>query len=511
MLKWRPLAGEIIRFDDGLATQESIEGFFHKHRIIARGQLREGAYAFELAGTGQRRRVAVLDDDGSVVPGPSLGALLELMNKELRKVEVQIDGEVAWGNIDLGEVDVLWDVQLAADDDEGALDAVGVGEANEKGFSLTLREKEAASGSFPRLHDGPFVAITDLPFSQGPTIAAAIGCPVAAVRYSALSSADGEQKTPALNLFLADRALPLKRHSQLPENLVLVSVEEGGNNPRIFARFDGTQCEWEWRGELPFVPWLAEELTAQVFAHEYLGTGAIVHRVAGVIPWVSREELREVLVLDEESGFEGFCDALKIAFTLPYFRSQERPEDLEGARVFRPRPFSERLQQAVAFEVAGQGHASPNFWRYYRKLYIEHPRALEVVASVQASIGATLAVAGARHWSKGIGKLLAVSGGLLAVNAGTRVLLTKWIHEGLDSEGLLSGVHSEGAEQGFVQPEGSENFEGEVLQAEVGERIVPGLVAEDLVSEDDGVDNTEHLTSPKDGGAEYEAMSTNEQ
>lgn len=460
MLKWRPLAGEIIRFDDGLATQESIEAFFSHHRIIARGQLRGEAYAFELAGTGRRRRVAVLDEDGSVVPGPSLGSLLELMNKELRKVEVQIDGEVAWGNIDLGEVDVLWEVQLGSDEDEDDLEEAEEGDTYEKSFYLTLHEKEAASGSLPLLHGGPFAAITDLPFSQGPTIAAEIDSPVAALRYTAPGTGEGSrgekraqgekpgkgEKAPALSVFLADHTVPLKRHSQLPENLVLVSVEEGGKTPRVFVRHEGTQCEWEWRGELPLVPWLEEELTAQVFAHEYLGTGAIVRRVAGVIPWVSREELREVLALDEEHGFEGFLDAVNLTFTLPYLRSQKHAEELPRARVFKPQPFSERLQQAVAFEVAGQGHASPRFWKYYRKLYIDRPRALEFVASVQAGIGTALAVTGVRHWSKRSGKLLAFSGGLLAVNAGTRVLLTKWIHDGLDSEGLLA-----------EEPEGAKN------------------------------------------------------
>ena len=58
MTIWRPVIGEIIRFDRSLATIESFEEYFAANRIIARGHDRGDSYDFELAVRGRRKRVA---------------------------------------------------------------------------------------------------------------------------------------------------------------------------------------------------------------------------------------------------------------------------------------------------------------------------------------------------------------------------------------------------------------------------------------------------------------------
>ncbi len=110
MAIWRPVSGSITRLDPTLASVEQIEDFFAERRIIARGAASgEDGYRVELAVTGRRRRVATLTEDGEVAAGPSLSELVETMDDALRKLQIDIGGVIAWGAIDLGEVDVEGD------------------------------------------------------------------------------------------------------------------------------------------------------------------------------------------------------------------------------------------------------------------------------------------------------------------------------------------------------------------------------------------------------------------
>ena len=160
MASWRPVRGEIIRFDHTLASVESIEKFFADNRIIARGIDAGDTYEVELAVTGRRRRVATLDQAGEVVvPGPSVPDLVELMDKTLRKVQIDIAGEVAWGNIDLGEVDVSWDLSTPSPEPESA-DTPPTALPAETELAPGADE-EGVEGAFPDLPEGPMLLLSD--------------------------------------------------------------------------------------------------------------------------------------------------------------------------------------------------------------------------------------------------------------------------------------------------------------------------------------------------------------
>ena len=116
--------------------------------------------------------------------------------------------------------------------------------------------------------------------------------------------------------------------------------------------------------------------------------------------------------------------------------------------LFEPKPFAARLQSSVAHAVAGEGASASNLIRAYRKVYLEHPRVTEIVASVQAGVGVLAFAAGVRSWGRPRGKLLSILGGGLAVNAVTRILTTQWIQAALRIEGLSVTARDEEGEEG---------------------------------------------------------------
>ena len=86
--------------------------------------------------------------------------------------------------------------------------------------------------------------------------------------------------------------------------------------------------------------------------------------------------------------------------------------------------------------VSGKGRATPEFWSVFRKLYLDHPHIMEIVASVQAGAGSVAVAAAVKNWSKPRGKILAGIGGALILDAGTRIFTTLWVQAALEYEGL---------------------------------------------------------------------------
>ena len=60
----------------------------------------------------------------------------------------------------------------------------------------------------------------------------------------------------------------------------------------------------------------------------------------------------------------------------------------------------------------------------------------EIVSSIQAGVGAVVFAGGLRSWRRTGGKVAAVFGGALVVNAATRILTIQWIQTALETEGL---------------------------------------------------------------------------
>ncbi|AWE41633.1 MULTISPECIES: hypothetical protein [unclassified Actinobaculum] len=471
MPTWRPVHGEVIRLDPALTSVEAIEEYLAEKRIIARGHAQEEVYSIELAATGRRRRVAVLNEEGLVLPGPSLSDLLEDMDHALRKLEIRVDGVVQWGDIDLGEVDVAGDDCDVANGVDAAGTAVTgeeirggesgghpetgmrLGEAVVQADGMTVRQEPAdvpleGTGTHPnnvgsRLADasvpseeadddplpdyaaGPMLVLSDVPFSQVPGVAAAMGKPVAALRL------------PPVNALVADAPIPKRSHGSAKFTIVLSTDPSGVDKPVLSIRQDSLRVTWEWEGEFPLVAWVRDNDVAANFADEQLGVGAFVTRICTDLSDTDPQALRDALLGDPEHAGRNVAAAIGLPAEVgDCLEGLLEARSLPGAVVFEPKPFTERLQSTVAYEVSGQGVAAPGFWAVYRKLYLEHPRAMEAVATAQAGIGAILVASGTRMWHRTSGKVLAGLGGALAVNAGARILATQWIQAALEAEGL---------------------------------------------------------------------------
>lgn len=415
MVTWRPVTGEIIRFDHSLATIQSFEEYFASHRIIARGHDGGDSYTVELAITGRRRRVACLDEEDNVVPGPALAELVESMDKELRKVQIEIGGHVAWGNIDLGEVDVTWD----------DVDSIEVGPE-------ALVDDEDIEGAYPDVLDGPMLLISDLSFAELPRYAAQTGSQIAAFELG------------KANVILADQPMPRRKAHASPLFVIMLSMDPGGvENPILAVRQEGSRQVWAWDYQLEDVSWVAQNEVARDFAHEELGEGAFVTRVCADLPDTNRDLLRAALLGDPAEAGRNISDALNLPVEVgDCLEGLLEARLIPGAVVFEPKPFTERIQTTVAYEVAGHGRATPTFWKVYRKLYLEHPLFMEAVASAQAGLGVIMFAAGVKKWNRPSGKILAGVGGALAVNSGTRILTTQWVQAALEYEGLAPRAFS---------------------------------------------------------------------
>lgn len=534
MAIWRPVSGSITRLDPTLASVEQIEDFFAERRIIARGAASgEDGYRVELAVTGRRRRVATLTEDGEVAAGPSLSELVETMDDALRKLQIDIGGVIAWGAIDLGEVDVEGDdvdprlvlqaVELGqpgegpaapeagaepAEDRGAETDAdrtpapetaagrragqaagapadrpptgsgsgtggtfsiagtpgtAGTGAASPDGtsgaggspgtagtvggpaggFDGPDAQDDGIEGELPDFGDGPLLVVSDVSFGALPGAAASLDTELAAFRINGLTAVVAEAKPARSNApgASADFALVL-------------SVDPTGlDTPILTVRTDGTRLTWTWSDDLQYLPWLAAEPAARSFAADELGAGAFAGRIARFLP-VDPAAIRAILAGDTQKAPE----LLVRVFGLPgevadCLHGLLVPRVIPGAVLFEPKPFAARLQSSVAHAVAGEGASASNLIRAYRKVYLEHPRVTEIVASVQAGVGVLAFAAGVRSWGRPRGKLLSILGGGLAVNAVTRILTTQWIQAALRIEGLSVTARDEEGEEGD-QPAG---------------------------------------------------------
>lgn len=526
MAIWRPVSGSITRLDPTLASVEQIEDFFAERRIIARGAASgEDGYRVELAVTGRRRRVATLTEDGEVAAGPSLSELVETMDDALRKLQIDIGGVIAWGAIDLGEVDVEGDdvdprlvlqaVKLgqpgegpaapeAGDEpaeDRGAepgaapapetaagrragqaagapADQPPTGSGSETGgtsgaggspgtagtvggpaggFDGPDAQDDGIEGELPDFGDGPLLVVSDVSFGALPGAAASLDTELAAFRINGLTAVVAEAKPARSNApgASADFALVL-------------SVDLTGlDTPILTVRTDGTRLTWTWSDDLQDLPWLAAEPAARSFAADELGAGAFAGRIARFLP-VDPAAIRTILTGDTQKAPE----LLVGVFGLPgevadCLHGLLVPRVIPGAVLFEPKPFAARLQSSVAHAVAGEGASASNLIRAYRKVYLEHPRVTEIVASVQAGVGVLAFAAGVRSWGRPRGKLLSILGGGLAVNAVTRILTTQWIQAALRIEGLSVTARDEEGEEGGQGAGGDPTDPGENAAGEL--------------------------------------------
>ena len=416
MPTWRPIRGAITRLDTSLASNDDIESFLERERIIARQHTEGDTYWIEMAATGRRRRVAVLDDEtGEIVPGASLADVVEKMDFEIRKLQIEIGGQVAWGDIDLGEVDVSFDdieeLPVSADD-----------EAVED-----LEDDEAEQAEPPSFEEGPMLIVARTSLSQLPGLAAQIERPVAAFAH------DGA------NVMLADVEMPRKAAFGQADFSITFSADPAGlENPKLTVVQDGARLSWHWTYDKTDCRWVRDSQEASAFAEEHLGAGAFVTRICADLPNTDAAALRDALIGSGAAAPRAFVGALGLPEEVAdCLQELLEARQVPGATVFEPRALKDRIKSTVAYEVAGQGVVKPEMWEVIRKLYLNNRRALAGVAGAQAAVGAGILGFGLRGLARSSGgRMATVLGSAVMGSAAARVLIANLVSKAIEDEGL---------------------------------------------------------------------------
>lgn len=430
MVTWRPVNGDILRLDPALASVNDIENFLAERRIPGRGAAAgDDGYRLELAVTGRRRRIAVLDDDGAASPGPTLAEFVEEMDGALRKLQIDMGGIIAWGDIDLGEVDVEGD-----DVDVASLQALERQAADEACDGAAEDACEEAGGEvgdetgddIPEFK-GPMLIVSDIALAEMPGLAAANRRSLAVFRMEGACAVamelDGTEDT---------------RRAVKPGFAIALSTDPSGlDAPVLSVRCRGPRLVWRWDDELEPVPWAKADAAASDFVARELGPGALSQRIAQTVPSVDAARIQEALHADPDAAPAMLVSALGLPPEVADFLSGLLGATaIPGAIVFEPKPLPQRIQASVAYGSVGESKSKTGYWQTYRRLFVDRPRVTEAVSSIQAGIGSVLFAGGLRSWRRTGGKVAAAIGGALVVNAAARILTMQWIQTALETEGL---------------------------------------------------------------------------
>ena len=450
MVTWRPVSGDILRLDPALASVNDIENFLAERRIPGRGAAAgEDGYRLELAVTGRRRRIAVLDDDGEAAPGPTLAEFVEEMDGALRKLQIDMGGIIAWGDIDLGEVDVEGDDvdvaslqalerQAEGEAGEGAAEGVGDDALEEPG--------EDAGEDIPEFK-GPMLVVSDIALAEMPGLAAANRRSLAVFRMEGACAV-------AMELDGTEDA----RRPAKPGFAIALSTDPSGlDAPVLSVRCRGPRLVWRWDDELEPVPWVKADAAASDFVARELGPGAISQRIAQTVAAVDAARIEEALHADPDAAPAMLVAALGLPQEIADFLSGLLSATaIPGAIVFEPKPLTQRIQTSVAYGSVGESKSKTGYWQTYRRLFVDRPRVTEIVSSIQAGVGSVLFAGGLRSWRRTGGKVAAAVGGALVVNAAARILTMQWIQTALETEGLT-------VERPAAENEAAEGAEAEGL------------------------------------------------
>lgn len=435
MPTWQPVRGAITRLDATLASNQDIENFLEREQIIARRHAEGDTYWIEMAVTGRRKRVAILGDEGDIEAGAPLDDVIEKLDSEVRKLQIEIGGRVAWGNIDLGEVDVtdediddIDDINeaeenVAAEEDLAANDDTEYEDAPHEDCEENFNEAE-----LPTFAEGAMLVLSDTPLAEIPALAAHSEEPIATFKHS------------GANVLLSDVEIPFKKNLNSSNGfLVFLSVDPAGlENPKLAVIQDSARLSWHWTYDKTDCDWVARNEVASAFAAEHLGAGAFVERICADIECADSEALFEALVGSGERAPRAFATALglpeEVADCLDgLLEARQVPE----ATVFESQTFPQRLRSQVAYEVAGEGAAKPEIWKIFRKVYLDNPKATIAFGAIQAVVGSGIFAWGVRSIrSARPHPVITAFGAATVGSAVARLTMAHWLSAALDSEGL---------------------------------------------------------------------------
>ncbi|MDE1565477.1 MAG: hypothetical protein QP830_00295 [Actinotignum sanguinis] len=490
MYQWRPVRGEVQRLDQSLTSPAQLEDFFAREGVVVRGDHDGDIFRFEIAVTGKRRRVATIRsvleagaaaesgaglagaageedaesaptqeepeagaeaEEPGIVPGLNLVDFAQKMDHELRKIHIEVDGYVVYPNIDLGEVDVTEadlayaDAHLHNDDAAAAAADPAAGETGENAPVSDSPLLPGDEGKIPTMHNGPMVAISDVPFARVPGLAARIKKPVAVLEHG------------NANVMVTD--VPLARDAEIgrrPGFVIVLSTAGAApswRNPVLVIRQNSGITYWKWLDTLQDLPHVEANSAAAAFSREELGAGARVRRILDDFPEVDAGDLTEALTAPVSEAVPRFLEVLGLPAAVgEVLRGEREVADIPVATVFTPQAFPERMKASLAYEVSGYGSAPAGMWKVYRRLYLDHPRLLEIISSAQAGLGLAMVIAGARRWNKRGYRALTIAGGALGANALVRILTTQWLNAALEAEGLNPGLATQAPEPSEEDP-----------------------------------------------------------
>lgn len=412
MTMWRPVSGDIYVLDRHLVDDEAFQQFFADERVLARGKHSEGGhYEIELAVTGRRRRVALLDEDGYVHPGMPLSELVDTMDQKLRKVQIVIEDQVRYGDINLGSVapDVEADIAVF---EEGLAEVESTDETDD------AEETEAEDEELPNV---PFLMLTDIALAEVPALAAVTKVPMAVMSHG------------NLRVLVAARAVDVKKMIFPRPVFHLTLRTQGEGAPVLTISLDNQRVlTWTWDEQLPIMDWMREHEAARDFADEHLGAGAIALRCVLESEHGSAIEVRKALLSSKVMGPAFFIQAMGLGpEILDVLEGRMEVSEIPDAEVFKQASLSETLRDVIALEISGHGIAKPKLWENYRKLYLDNPGFMNAVASIQAALGGSVFVGSLQakgrkgRWGAGLGAFL-------MVNSLSRILTTQYIQKSLD-------------------------------------------------------------------------------
>ncbi|USR79283.1 hypothetical protein [Arcanobacterium pinnipediorum] len=417
MTSWRSVRGHIDIFDPYLTTIDRIEEFFAEQRILGRGQAGEHGYEFEVAISGRRRRVAMLDDAGTVIRGLSVSDLLVEMQDKLRKVAVELDGEVVHGPLDIGAVDIEADIDVDESDAVGALvhDALESGASEDLDFGVT-------GADFPDFDDGPMMLMTDMALAEVPSLANAQEAPIMV------------SKLGTLRVLTSERSLAGYRKVFPRPNYVMAFAVtiHGQFHPTLLVRRDNVRFTWDWSGELPVFRWIDDGSIAHEFVNDELGAGAIARLATADLVNVTFAEMRHALLVEPRAAVRTLIRVLGLPHEIGEALTGEgNLSNIPAAKLISPDDWS--FEDVLAWEFAGEGIIEPAMMKALNSIYLDRPWLVAVGSAFQSAIaGGLLATAFHRHRHGYGGKTLGVIGVGVLLSAFTRIGTTTYMRDILD-------------------------------------------------------------------------------
>ncbi|MDO5724064.1 MAG: hypothetical protein Q4P33_06680 [Flaviflexus sp.] len=414
MTMWRPVTGEIYRLDPHLFTPEIFQEFFATQRVLGRARAVDEHFELEIAVTGRRRRIAVLDDEGSVIPGMPLAELVDQMDAAFRKSQIALGSEIRYGDLDLGEVDI--DV----DDDVDILTRLAEQPSLQVASAQTPEDEDDEDEE--EVDEAPVLILSDMVLAEVPALASSAKVSLAVMPHGHLRAA------------VASSGVDVRKRIFPRPVFLLTLTTQGPEGPKLVINVDNHRpVTWLWKeGQLPLLDWMEEEEAAREFADEQLGAGAVARRAILETEQASAAGVRRALLEGPHMGPAFFIQAMGLPPEIvDILEGRLGVDGLPGAEVFGSSSFRETMRDVIALEISGHGVAGPKMWKYYRKLYLDHPALMNAVASTQAAVGGTVFAGALRSGRGKASKWVAGIGAFLMVNAVSRVLTTQWIQEAM--------------------------------------------------------------------------------